>query len=141
MCFPGSPYHYVLILHTISRFWGFKVKSQKLVKLKQLKKCSFFSRPFWIFFSKKFFCFIPMKISQIKDGTKFWWLLWFPAKNNPPQTFLPPVYNINVGNYCLHLKKEFLANEFSFSLCQTGTEPFLMSLIKMKYRIYFYVIS
>ena len=39
-------------------------------------------RPFWIFF-----CFIPMKISQtflgIKDGSKFWGLPLFPAKNNP----------------------------------------------------------
>ena len=37
-----------------------------------------------------------MKIRQrfldIKDGTKFWWLPWFPAKNYPPQTFQPPVY-------------------------------------------------
>ena len=44
--------------------------------------------------SMPFFCFISMKIHQrfldIKDGTKFWWLPWLPAKNHPPQTFQPP---------------------------------------------------
>ena len=51
----------------------------------------FLSRPFWILF-----CFISMKISQrfldIKNGSNFWWLPWFPAKNHSPQTFQPPVY-------------------------------------------------
>ena len=29
-----------------------------------------------------------------KEFSKFWWLLWFPAKNHPPQTFLSPVYGL-----------------------------------------------
>ena len=37
----------------------------------------------FIFSHKFFFCFIPIKISRIflgsKDGSKFWWLPWFPA--------------------------------------------------------------
>ena len=37
-----------------------------------------------------------MKISQSllvsKEGSKFWWFLWFPAKNHSPQTFRPAVY-------------------------------------------------
>ena len=45
-----------------------------------------------------FFCFISMKISRrfldIKNGLKFWWLPWFPAKNHSPQTFQPPVYSL-----------------------------------------------
>ena len=44
------------------------------------------------FFKKnKFFCFIPMKTSQSllvsKDGSKFWWLPWFPAKNHSSKHF------------------------------------------------------
>ena len=43
-----------------------------------------------------FFCFIPMNFSQSilgsKDGSKFWCLHWFPAKNHPGQTFLSWVY-------------------------------------------------
>ena len=40
----------------------------------------------FVFSKKNLFCFIPMKISQSvlssKDGSKFWWLSWFPAQNN-----------------------------------------------------------
>ena len=43
-----------------------------------VEKLSFFESAILIFF-----CFIPMKISQIflgsKDGPKFWWLFWFPC--------------------------------------------------------------
>ena len=54
--------------------------------------------PFLQFFFNFFnFFFIHMKIIQRfldnKDGTKCWWVLWFPAKNQPPQTFQSPVYN------------------------------------------------
>ena len=55
-------------------------------ELAELKNSLFLSRPFWIFFwiFFVFFCFIPMKISQSvmssKDGSKFWWLPWFTAK-------------------------------------------------------------
>ena len=45
-----------------------------------------------------FFFFIFMKTSQSllisKDWLKFWWLLWFPAKNHSPQTFQPAVYQM-----------------------------------------------
>ena len=52
-----------------------------------------FEKLFWVghfelffFYIYIFFCFIPMKISQSflvsKDGSKFWWLLWFLAQNN-----------------------------------------------------------
>ena len=70
---------------------------KKYQELAILKNDLFFSRPFWIFFSRKnfFFCFIPMKTSQSllvsKDGSKFWWLPWIPAKNHSPQTFQPAV--------------------------------------------------
>ena len=52
-------------------FWGW------------LKNSVFLSRPFWNFFAKKkkFFCFIPIKISQHWDSKafwKYWWLHWFP---------------------------------------------------------------
>ena len=62
-----------------------------------LKNDLFLSWPFSIFFSKKeFFCLIFMKTSQSllvsKDGSKFWCLSWFPAKNHSPQTFQPGVY-------------------------------------------------
>ena len=35
---------------------------------------------------------ICQRFLDIKDGTKFWWLPWFPAKNHLPQTFQVPVY-------------------------------------------------
>ena len=37
-----------------------------------------------------FFALFQWKLS--KDGSKFWWLLWFPAKNHSPKTFKPAVY-------------------------------------------------
>ena len=50
-----------------------------------VEKLFFLSRPFWIFFKKKIFCFIPMKINQKlyarMDGTQFLLLRWFTAKN------------------------------------------------------------
>ena len=45
-----------------------------------------------------FFFFIPLKIRHKSwgrmDGTQFLGLLWFPAKNNPTQTFLGSVFTI-----------------------------------------------
>ena len=58
-----------------------------------VEKLSFFESAILNFFfrKKKNFCFIPMKISphlqDSKDFSKFWWLLWFPAKTHSPQTF------------------------------------------------------
>ena len=47
---------------------------------------------------KKIFCFIPMKISQSflcsQDGSKFWWLPWFPAQNNTCSKICNTVYVI-----------------------------------------------
>ena len=48
--------------------WNFH---KKILRIGDFEKCTFLSRPFWIFF-----CFFPMKISQSllvsKDGSKFW---------------------------------------------------------------------
>ena len=50
------------------------------IRAKTGKKCNF----------EFFFCFFSMKISQSllvsKDGSKFWLLLWFPAKNHSNST-------------------------------------------------------
>ena len=67
---------------------------------------------FWVghfdfFFIKKFFfCLIPMKTRQSllvsKDGSKFWWLPWFPAQNHQDKIFLSWVYQENMllsGNF------------------------------------------
>ena len=56
----------------------------------------FWVLPFWFFFQFFFYCFIPMKISQrflgSKDGSKFWWLPWFPAQNNTCAKICNTVY-------------------------------------------------
>ena len=64
------------------KFW------RKLLSFWRCWKTQFFwVGHFEFFFSKKkfFFCFIPMKKSQSllvsKDGSKFWSLWWFTAKN------------------------------------------------------------
>ena len=59
------------------------------------------SKKFW---KKKISCFfasfvwisIRQRFLDIKDGTKFWWSPWFPAKNHPPQTFQPQVYETKI---------------------------------------------
>ena len=54
-----------------------------------------------------------MKIGQrflaIKNGSKFWWLQWFPAKNHPTQTFLPPLH-------CIYEPKFWFSTEKLFSI-------------------------
>ena len=78
----------------------FKMAQKKFWELAILKNALFLSRPFWIFFSKKKkkICLLLTKTHQSllvrKEFSKFWWLLWFPAKNHPPQTFLSPVYGL-----------------------------------------------
>ena len=55
---------------------------------------------YWAYIMAREYCFLPVlgvtsdsliNISQSffvnKDGLKFWWLPWFPAKNHSPQTF------------------------------------------------------
>ena len=80
-------------------FWKKKSKSKWPTQKKVIFQNELFlSRPFFIFFFQKniFFCLILMKTSQSllvsKDGSKFWCLSWFPAKNHSPQTFQPGVY-------------------------------------------------
>ena len=55
-----------------------------------------------LFFKKNAFCFIPMKIGQIffgiKDGSKFWWLPWFPIIS------APSVGNLNKKDLEIDLK-------------------------------------
>ena len=73
---------------------------------------------FWVGHFGIFFCFIPMKISQSflcsKDGSKFWWLPWFPAQKNPPQTFFRGVYAqleiVMLNNYYSILTLPVLSN-------------------------------
>ena len=51
---------------------------------------------FFFFKKKNFFCLILTKTCQSllvsKKFSKFWWLPWFPSKNQSPQTFQPTVY-------------------------------------------------
>ena len=75
--------------------WNFH---KNILRIGDFEKLSFFWVGHFGFFfqkKKKKICFIPMKISQtyfaIKDGSKFWWLPWFPAKNHSTQTFQSPV--------------------------------------------------
>ena len=67
-----------------------------------LKNSVFLSRPFWSFFSY-FFFFFCFKFIQIihslwdtKDGTKFWWLPLFAAKNNSCQLIWTSLYVIGL---------------------------------------------
>ena len=69
--------------------------SQKNIENWRFWKTQFFwVGHFGFFFSKKkIFCFIPIKISKkfldIKDETKFWWLLDFQPKITQPKHFCP----------------------------------------------------
>ena len=65
-------------------------------------KTSFFF--FWVshfdFFFQHFFFFFLLhpllkesKVLGEQGWSKFWWLLWFPAKNHPHQTFMVQVYH------------------------------------------------
>ena len=64
-----------------------EIFTKRYLKFGELKNSLFFwVGHFEILFATKKMCFIPMKISQnflgSKDGSKFWWLSWFPAQNN-----------------------------------------------------------
>ena len=79
------PLHHSILL-TQERIW--EIFAKKFWELAILKNELFLSRPFWIFFSKKkkkFFCFIPLKISPNlygrMDGSKFWCFPWFPENS------------------------------------------------------------
>ena len=62
-----------------------------------IEKLVFFESAILDFFLFQIFFFIPMKISQSflasKDMLKFWWLLWFPVKNNSCVQICNTVYN------------------------------------------------
>ena len=69
-----------------------EILTKRILRIGDFEKLSFSESAILDFFSKDIlFCFILMKISQIylaiKGGSKFWWLLWFPAKNHSTQTF------------------------------------------------------
>ena len=57
----------------------------KILRIEVIEKLSFFESAILIFFSKIFLCFIRMKTTESflgsKDGSKFWWLPWFPANS------------------------------------------------------------
>ena len=60
-----------------------EIFAKKYWELMVLKNSLFLSQPFWnFFFQKNLFLLHPMKSSQSflgsKDGSKFWWLTWFP---------------------------------------------------------------
>ena len=79
------PHNLCLILMGMKQKpWNFCKKILRIVRFENL---SFFESAIMIFF-----CFIPTKIKHElwgrMNGTQFFWLSWFPAKNNPPQTFL-----------------------------------------------------
>ena len=65
---------------------------EKILRIGGSEKLSFLSQPFTFFFSRFFFCFIPMEISYKLcgriDGTQFLWFWWFKAKNDPPQRLI-----------------------------------------------------
>ena len=69
LCWNVHLLHFVTFFHVASLF----------MRIGGIEKLSFF-----FFKKKKKICFIPMKISQSvmssKDGSKFWWLPWFAAK-------------------------------------------------------------
>ena len=66
-----------------------------------------------------FFCFIPMKTCQSllvsKDGSKFWWLPWFRAKNDPHQKLIPAVYSDIRGIYSLQIPCRLLFGRAIYS--------------------------
>ena len=45
----------------------------------------------WELSKTKNIALLQWKSIKVSYVSKFWWLLWFPAKNHPSQTFLPPV--------------------------------------------------
>ena len=76
--------------------WNFH---KKILRIGGVGKSAFFKSAILNFFfqkKKNFFCLILLKTSQSllisKDGSNFWWLPWFPAKTQSPQTFQPAVY-------------------------------------------------
>ena len=47
------------------------------------------SWPFWIFLNIIFFSSAPWKsVMTSKDGSKFWWLFWFPAQDSKKNVFI-----------------------------------------------------
>ena len=83
-----------ILLNFAKRYWELTV----------LKNVVFLSWPFWIFFSIFFFSLLnPMKSSQrflgSKDGSKFWWLPWFPAHEVLGQHLCTGLYLVPLPPY------------------------------------------
>ena len=46
-------------------------------------------------------------------GNQFWWLPWFPAKNHPTQTFLPPsIFFVNFVTFSEYVNFSFVLQKF-----------------------------
>ena len=75
--------------------WNFH---KKILRIGGFEKWPFFESAILnsIFSKKFFFSLIPTEISphlyDSKDFSKFWWLRWFTAKTQCPQTYQPAVY-------------------------------------------------
>ena len=71
------------------------------------------NRPFWIFF-----CFIPIQISHnlcvSKDGTKFWWLPWFPAKSSEIIAIVSHCSRVELSTYTVEKKLRTSKQKFNF---------------------------
>ena len=86
--------HWIYRINRCKRHWyGSTIWLSGFLNIKnwQFWKSQFFESAILIFFR-----FIPieirLKLRDSTDGTQFLWLLWFPTKNNPSQTFLGGVY-------------------------------------------------
>ena len=91
---------------------------KKFWELAILKNVVFLSRPFWIFFFKIFFCFIPMKTCQSllvsKDGSKMITLV-------SSQKSLPP----NISATSVMVQKLF------FNICYNKRTPNFIKMFKI----------
>ena len=80
----------IIALHISLFYWPkdqSRSNSQNILRIDSFEKRNFFESAILDFFSKKvFFLLNPIKSSQRfsanKDGSKFWWLSWFPVQNN-----------------------------------------------------------
>jgi hypothetical protein len=86
------------------------LKDQKYWELAVLKNSFFLCRPLWIFF------LLHPHENQLKfldlgrNGSKFWWLLWFPAQNNTC---------VNIGNtvQCIPYRSSWMWRVLTSKVC------------------------
>ena len=76
------------------------------------------------------------------DGTKFWWLLWFPAKKNSYQLIWAPLYTY-VHNFCISPKLlQWIQHVFSFlSASFINAQVFCYSLLRISQLYLYYLLS